>query len=58
MEEVVYLEGNVKYPREYELKKGMRIKDIIPSFDYLFLNHIYPRLRLSDLYPLISILKL
>lgn len=34
-EEVVYLEGNVKYPREYELKSGMKVRDIIPSFDSL-----------------------
>ncbi len=35
IEKIVYLEGNVKYPNEYELKEGMRIKDIIPSYDYL-----------------------
>ncbi|MFZ0450247.1 MAG: SLBB domain-containing protein [Desulfatiglandaceae bacterium] len=32
---VVYLEGHVKYPREYELKPGMRIRDVIPSYDAL-----------------------
>ena len=35
MEQVVYLEGHVKYPMEYELKPGMRLIDIIPSFDAL-----------------------
>ncbi len=35
IERVVYLEGNVKYPNEYELKEGMKIRDIIPSYDYL-----------------------
>jgi protein involved in polysaccharide export with SLBB domain len=35
IEKVVYLEGNVKYPNEYELKEGMRLKNIIPSYDYL-----------------------
>lgn len=35
MEKVVYLQGHVKYPREYELKPGTRLLDIIPSFDHL-----------------------
>lgn len=35
IEKIVYLEGNVKYPNEYELKEGMKIRDIIPSYDYL-----------------------
>jgi len=30
--QIVYLEGHVKYPREYELKPGMRLRDIIPSY--------------------------
>ena len=35
IEKIVYLEGNVKYPNEYELKEGMKVMDIIPSYDYL-----------------------
>jgi len=35
LEKVVYLEGHVKYPMEYELKPDMRLLDIIPSFDAL-----------------------
>ncbi|MBW2072878.1 MAG: SLBB domain-containing protein, partial [Deltaproteobacteria bacterium] len=35
LDKVVYLEGNVKYPREYELKPGMRVSDLIPSYDAL-----------------------
>ncbi len=35
IEKIIYLEGNVKYPNEYELKTGMRIKDIIPDYDHL-----------------------
>jgi len=33
--DVVYLEGHVKYPRQYEFKPGMHISDLIPSYDYL-----------------------
>lgn len=35
LRQVVYLEGHVKYPREYEWKPGMRIRDIISSYDAL-----------------------
>ena len=30
---VVYLEGHVYRPGEYELKEGMRLKDLIPNYD-------------------------
>ncbi len=43
MERVVYLEGHVKYPREYELKPGMTILDILPSYDYLLPEPYLPR---------------
>ncbi|MEW6668927.1 MAG: SLBB domain-containing protein [Thermodesulfobacteriota bacterium] len=33
--QVVYLEGHVKYPREYELKPGMALRDLIPSYEEL-----------------------
>jgi protein involved in polysaccharide export with SLBB domain len=35
MRQVVYLTGHVKYPREYEFKEGMRLLDLIPSYNYL-----------------------
>ncbi len=35
MRKVVFLEGHVKYPREYEFRPGMRVRDIISSFDDL-----------------------
>jgi polysaccharide biosynthesis/export protein len=35
MYKVVYLDGHVKYPQEYEYKEGMKIKDLIPSYDSL-----------------------
>ncbi|PKN29414.1 MAG: polysaccharide biosynthesis protein [Deltaproteobacteria bacterium HGW-Deltaproteobacteria-21] len=41
--QVVYLEGHVKYPREYELKPGMKLRDIIRSYEELlpepYLHH-------------------
>jgi len=35
MRQVVYLTGHVKYPREFEFKEGMRLLDVIPSYNYL-----------------------
>jgi len=35
LRQVVYLKGHVKYPREYELKPGMRIRDILHSYEDL-----------------------
>lgn len=32
---VVYLEGHVKYPMEYEFKSGMKLLDLIPTYDSL-----------------------
>lgn len=41
--QVVYLEGHVKYPREYELKPGTRLSSLISSYDDLlpeaFMKH-------------------
>jgi protein involved in polysaccharide export with SLBB domain len=56
LRQVVYLEGHVKYPREYELKPGMRLRDIIPSYDYLLPEPYLPqaeiiRLAEPDLHP-------
>ena len=50
IEKIVYLEGNVKYPNEYALKEGMKIKDIIPSYDYL-LPEPYPQAEIIRLVP-------
>jgi polysaccharide biosynthesis/export protein len=33
--QVVYLEGHVKYPREYELKPGMKLSDILSGYNAL-----------------------
>jgi protein involved in polysaccharide export with SLBB domain len=51
IEKVVYLEGNVKYPNEYELKEGMKIKDIIPSYDYLLPESYRPQAEILRLVP-------
>lgn len=48
---VVYLEGHVKYPREYELKEGMRISDIIPSYDSLLPEPFLPQAEITRLMP-------
>ncbi|MBN1626293.1 MAG: SLBB domain-containing protein [Deltaproteobacteria bacterium] len=56
MHQVVYLEGHVKYPRAYEFRDGLRLLDIIPSYDYL-LNEPFlsvaevVRLAPPDLHP-------
>ena len=34
-QEIVYLEGHVKRPGGYEFKEGMKLLDLIPSFDHL-----------------------
>ncbi|MDI6754964.1 MAG: SLBB domain-containing protein [Thermodesulfobacteriota bacterium] len=34
-ENIVFLEGHVKSPGGFELKKGMKLSDLIPSFDVL-----------------------
>jgi protein involved in polysaccharide export with SLBB domain len=51
IEKVVYLEGNVKYPSEYELKEGMKVKDIIPSYDYLLPESYLPQAEILRLVP-------
>ena len=49
--QVVYLEGHVKYPREYELKPGMRLRDIISSYDDLLAEVYLPRAEIIRLIP-------
>ncbi|MFC1869454.1 SLBB domain-containing protein [Thermodesulfobacteriota bacterium] len=51
LEKVVYLEGHTKYPREYELKQGMRLLDIIPSYDYLLPEPYLPQAEIIRLMP-------
>lgn len=56
MHQVVYLEGHVKYPRAYEFREGIKILDIIPSYDYLLNEPYLPvaeivRLVMPDLHP-------
>ncbi len=48
---VVYLEGHVKYPREYEYKHGLHISDLIPSFDYLLPEPFLPQAEIMRLVP-------
>ena len=48
---VVYLEGHVKYPREYEFKKGMRLRNLIPSFDSLLPEPYLPQAEIRRLVP-------
>lgn len=35
LQDVVYLQGHVKYPMEYERKPGMRLSDLLPSYESL-----------------------
>ncbi len=49
LRQVVYLEGHVKYPREYELKPGMRIRDILPSYDALLPEPYLPQAEIVRL---------
>ena len=51
IEKVVYLDGNVKYPNEYEFKEGMKIRDIIPSYDYLLPEAYLPQAEIIRLVP-------
>jgi protein involved in polysaccharide export with SLBB domain len=49
--QVVYLEGHVKYPREYELKPQMRLSDLIQSYDDLLPEPYLPRAEIVRLVP-------
>ncbi|MBW1978923.1 MAG: SLBB domain-containing protein [Deltaproteobacteria bacterium] len=51
LRQVVYLEGHVKYPREYELKPGMRLRDIIPGYDALLPEPYRPQAEIVRLVP-------
>ncbi|RPI77885.1 MAG: polysaccharide biosynthesis protein, partial [Desulfobacteraceae bacterium] len=49
IQQVVYLSGHVKYPREYELKAGMKLSDIIPSYDVLLPEPYLPQAEIMRL---------
>ena len=51
IEKIVYLDGNVKYPNEYEYRKGMKIRDIIPSYDFLLPETYLPLAEIIRLMP-------
>ena len=48
---VVRLEGHVKYPREYEWKPDMRLRDIIPSYSALLPEPYLPQAEIIRLVP-------
>jgi polysaccharide export outer membrane protein len=48
---VVYLQGHVKYPQEYEFIDGMRIRDIISSYDSLLSEPYLPLAEIVRLMP-------
>ena len=49
--QVVYLEGHVKYPREYELRPGMRLRDIVRSYDDLLPEPYRPQAEIIRFVP-------
>jgi len=51
MRQVVFLEGHVKYPREYEFQPGMRVGDLIPSYEALLPEPFLPRAEIVRLTP-------
>ena len=51
MRNVTYLEGHVKYPRQYEFKPGMRVSDLIPSYDSLLPEPYLPQAEIIRLVP-------
>ena len=58
LQNVVYLEGHVYRPGEYELKEGMTLRDLIPSYDVLLPEpHLefaeIVRLMEPDLHPVV-----
>ncbi|MBW1732432.1 MAG: SLBB domain-containing protein [Deltaproteobacteria bacterium] len=51
LRKVVYLEGHVKYPREYEFRPGMRLRDLIHSYDDLLPEPYLARAEIIRLMP-------
>lgn len=48
---LVYLEGEVKYPGTYELKEGMTVKDLIPSINAVCFNSYLDQAELVRIDP-------
>jgi protein involved in polysaccharide export with SLBB domain len=51
MRQVVFLEGHVKYPQEYEYRPGMRVGDVIASYDMLLPEPYLQRAEIIRLVP-------
>jgi len=51
-ENIVFLEGHVKSPGGFELKKGMKLSDLIPSFDVLLPEPYLGHAEIQRLLPL------
>lgn len=51
VQEVVHLQGHVKYPTEYELRPGMRLRDILPTYEILLPEAYLPRAEILRLMP-------
>lgn len=51
MRQVVFLEGHVKYPQEYEYRPGMRVGDLISSYDMLLPEPYLQRAEIIRLVP-------
>jgi protein involved in polysaccharide export with SLBB domain len=51
LRQVVFLEGHVKYPQEYEFRPGMRVKDLISSYDMLLPEPYLQRAEIIRLAP-------
>jgi polysaccharide biosynthesis/export protein len=49
--QVVYLKGHVRYPREHEFKPGMKLHDLIPSYDALLPEPYLPQAEILRLVP-------
>jgi len=50
-ENIVFLEGNVKRPGSYELKPGMKLSDLIPSFEELLTEPYLEHAEIHRLLP-------
>lgn len=51
MRRVVFLEGHVKYPQEYEYRPGMRVADLISSYEMLLPEPYLQRAEIIRLAP-------
>jgi len=49
--QVVYVEGHVKYPQEYEFKDGMKVRDLVPSYNALLSEPYLPLAEIVRLMP-------